>query len=318
PGKPGSFLFNPKALDVPKRYPQSTGLLLGFAAYLIWGSFPLIINQTKFANPIEVVTWRVVFGFVFAALLITIMRRWKTIFGLLRNPRKLKWLLLAAVFIFINWEVYVVAVATNNTIESSLGYFINPLITILFAVLFLKEKLRRGQWIALGIGLVAVLVLTIDYGRPPFIALTLALSFAIYSLAKNKVGGKINAVESFTLESLLVLPIAIGQLLFMATLEPVMLTSSPLHASVLIGFGIMTAVPLILFGAAASRVPLSTIGFIQYLTPVLQFLTAFFILGEPMPAVRWIGFSLVWFSLVILTFDALRARRKALQIQPIS
>lgn len=293
-----------------KRSAQSTGLLLGFAAYLLWGSFPLIISQTKFANPIEVVTWRVVFGFLFAAILITFMRRWKTITSLLKSPKKLKWLVLAAAFIFVNWETYVIAVATENTIESSLGYFINPLITILFAVLFLKERLRKAQWAALAIGLVAVLVLTFDYGRPPWIAITLAFSFAIYSLAKNKVGGKINAVESFTLESLLVLPIAIGQLLFLSTLEPIMLASSPLHASVLVGFGIMTAVPLILFGAAASRVPLSTIGFIQYLTPVLQFLTAFFILGEPMPAVRWIGFSLVWLSLVVLTSDALRTRRK--------
>lgn len=299
-----------------KRNVQSTGLLLGFAAYLIWGSFPLIISQTSFANPIEVVTWRVVFGFLFAAILITAMRRWKTITALLKNPKKLKWLVLAAIFIFINWETYVVAVATHNTIESSLGYFINPLITILFAVLFLKEKLRRAQWVALAIGLVAVLVLTFDYGRLPFIAIILAFSFAIYSLAKNKVGGKINAVESFTLESLLVLPVAIGQLVFLASIEPITLFSSPLHTAVLVGFGIMTAVPLILFGAAASRVPLSTIGFIQYLTPVLQFLTAYFILGEPMPAVRWIGFSLVWISLVVLTSDALRARRKNRLLAP--
>ena len=296
---------------MPKRSSHNTGLLLGLSAYLIWGSFPLIISQTKFANPIEVVTWRVVFGFLFAAVLITAMKRWGTIVGLLKNPKKLKWLLLAAVFIFINWEVYVVAVATNNTIESSLGYFINPLITILFAVVFLREKLRKGQWIAIGIGALAVLVLTFDYGRLPFIALTLAVSFAIYSLAKNKVGGKINAVESFTLESMLVMPIALGQLFFLGAQEQIMFGSSLLHASVLVGFGIMTAIPLILFGAAASRVPLSTIGFIQYLTPVLQFLTAFFILQEPMPAVRWIGFGLVWVSLVVLTADAIGSRKKS-------
>lgn len=295
---------------MPKKSAHSAGLLFGFSAYLIWGSFPLIISQTSFANPVEVVTWRVVFGFLFAAVLISAMRKWSTIIGLIRNPKKLKWLVLAAIFVFINWETYVIAVATHNTIESSLGYFINPLITILFAVIFLKEKLRKAQWVALGIGLLAVLVLTFDYGRLPFIALILAFSFAIYSLAKNKVGGKINAVESFTLESLLVLPVAILQLVILATYQPIQLLSSPWHTTVLVGFGIMTAVPLILFGAAASRVPLSTIGFIQYLTPVLQFLTAYFILGEPMPAVRWIGFSLVWISLVVLTLDALRTRRR--------
>ncbi|MEY3966578.1 MAG: EamA family transporter RarD [Actinomycetota bacterium] len=284
---------------------------MGLGAYLIWGAFPLIINQTKFANPFEVVTWRVVFGFLFAAVLITALRRWGSIGALLKSPKKLGWLFVASVFIFINWEVYVVAVATENTIETSLGYFINPLITILFAVLFIKERLRPAQWVALTLGLVAVLVLSFDYGRLPWIALVLALSFAIYSLAKNKVGGKINALESFTLESMLIIPIAIGQFFVVASLTPIMLTSSPLHTAVLVGFGILTAVPLILFGAAASRIPLSTIGFIQYMTPILQFLTAIFILQEPMPTVRWIGFSIVWLSLIVLTVDMLNARRRA-------
>ena len=157
-------------------------------------------------------------------------------------------------------------------------------------------------------------MLTVDYGRPPWIAFVLAISFAIYSLAKNKVGGKIQATQSFALESLLVMPIALGQLAFLASMEHITLLDSPGNAFVLIGFGIMTAVPLILFGAAASRIPLSTIGFIQYMTPVLQFLTAFFILREPMPAVRWIGFGLVWLSLIVLTFDAIRNKRRSLAV----
>lgn len=296
------------------RSSHSTGLLLGVSAYLIWGSFPLIITATKFANPLEVVVWRVVFGFLFAALVLTVIRGWGKIIELLRSPKKLKWLAVASVFIFINWETYVVAVATGNTIESSLGYFINPLITILFAVAFLGERLRTPQWIALAIGLVAVAVLTADYGRPPWIALVLAVSFAIYSLAKNKVGGKIQATQSFALESLLVIPIALAQLAFVGSSEHITLLDSPTNAFVLISFGVMTAVPLILFGAAASRIPLSTIGFIQYMTPVLQFLTAFFILREPMPAVRWIGFSLVWLSLVVLSFDAIRNKRRVVPV----
>ncbi len=296
------------------RSSHSTGLLLGVSAYLIWGSFPLIINATKFANPFEVVVWRVVFGFLFAALVLTVIRGWGKIVELIRSPKKLRWLAVASVFIFINWETYVVAVATGNTIESSLGYFINPLITIVFAVVFLGERLRTPQWVALSIGFVAVAVLTFDYGRPPWIALVLAVSFAIYSLAKNKVGGKIQATQSFALESLLVMPIAIIQLLVVASSNRITLLDSPLNAAILVGFGIMTAVPLILFGAAASRVPLSTIGFIQYMTPVLQFLTAFFILREPMPAVRWVGFGLVWLSLVVLSFDAIRNKRKAIVV----
>lgn len=296
------------------RSSHSTGLLLGVSAYLIWGSFPLIISATSFANPFEVVVWRVVFGFLFAALVLTVIRGWGKIVELLKSPKQLRWLAVASIFIFINWETYVVAVATGNTIESSLGYFINPLITIVFAVVFLGERLRTPQWVALAIGFVAVAVLTVDYGRPPWIALVLAISFAIYSLAKNKVGGKIQATQSFALESLLVMPIALGQLAFLASMEHITLLDSPSNAFVLIGFGIMTAVPLILFGAAASRIPLSTIGFIQYMTPVLQFLTAFFILREPMPAVRWIGFGLVWLSLIVLTFDAIRNKRKSLAV----
>lgn len=296
------------------RSSHSTGLLLGVSAYLIWGSFPLIISATKFANPFEVVVWRVVFGFLFAALVLTVIRGWGKIVELLRAPKKLRWLAVASIFIFINWETYVVGVATGNTIESSLGYFINPLITIVFAVVFLGERLRTPQWIALSIGFVAVAVLTFDYGRPPWFALVLAVSFAIYSLAKNKVGGKIQATQSFALESLLVMPIAIIQLLIVASTHHITLLDSPSNAFILIGFGIMTAVPLILFGAAASRIPLSTIGFIQYMTPILQFLTAFFILREPMPAVRWVGFGLVWLSLVVLSFDAIRNKRKSIAV----
>lgn len=295
---------------MPKASKVTTGLLLGVSAYLIWGSFPLIITASTFANPFEVVVWRVVFGFAFAALLLTITRGWGEVTELIRNPKRLKWLVVAAFFIFINWETYVVAVATKNTIETSLGYFINPLITIVFAVVFLGERLRRNQWIALSLGFIAVLVLTFDYGRPPWIAFILALSFAIYSLSKNKVGGKVKALQSFAIESALVMPIAVIQLAVVAASTPIMLFTGVWEFSVLVAFGILTAVPLILFGAAASRIPLSSIGFIQYLTPTLQFLTAYFILQEPMPAVRWIGFGLVWLSLVVLSLDALGNKRQ--------
>jgi len=293
---------------------SSVGLLFGLGAYLIWGSFPLIINAAKFANPFEVVVWRVVFGFLFAAVLVTILRRWGAIWKLIRNPKSLGWVAIASLFIFVNWTVYVVAVATENVIETSLGYFINPLVTVMFAVLVIKEKLRPMQWVALSIGLLAVLVLTFDYGRPPWIALVLALSFGTYSLAKNKVGGKIGALQSFTIESGLVLPFALVQLAFVAQLGQLGISRGPWEAGVLVSFGILTAVPLILFGAAASRIPLATIGFIQYLTPILQFSAGYFILGEPMPPVRWIGFGLVWLSLVVLTSDALRRKRPNLPI----
>ena len=297
-----------------QRSRATTGLLFGISAYLIWGSFPLVITASAFANPLETVVWRVVFGFLFAALLVSITKAWRPIVELAKSPKKLGWIAVAALFIFINWETYVIAVVTGNTIESSLGYFINPLITILFAVVLLKEKLRRMQWVALGIGLIAVIVLTVDYGRPPWFALILALSFAIYSLAKNKVGKSIPALQSFTLESAIVMPVALIQLAFVASTGPLMLFTGVFETSVLIGFGILTAIPLILFGAAASRIPLASIGFIQYLTPTLQFLTAYFILLEPMPPARWIGFGLVWISLAVLTFDVIRNRRATIPV----
>ena len=289
-------------------------MLYGLLAYFIWGTFPLIINATEFANPFEVVVWRVVFGFLFAALLVSIVGGWREISQLIRSIKAMKWVAVASLFIFINWSVYVVAVATENVIETSLGYFINPLVTVLFAVIFLKEKLRTMQWVALSIGLFAVLVLSFDYGRLPFIALILAFSFAVYSLAKNKVGKKIPALQSFTIESGMVLPFALIQLWIVAQYSPIMILSGPIETSLLVAFGILTAIPLILFGAAASRVPLSTIGFIQYLTPTLQFSVGFFILGEPMPTVRWIGFGLVWISLAVLTLDALSRKKPDLPV----
>jgi chloramphenicol-sensitive protein RarD len=299
---------------VKKRSEGAKGLTFGVSAYLIWGSFPLIITAASFANPFEVVVWRVVFGFLFAALLVTLTRTWAQTVELVKSPKKLGWVAVASLFIFINWSVYVVAVATSNVLETSLGYFINPLVTVLFAVVFLKEKLRKGQWVALGIGLIAVVILTFDYGRPPWIALALAISFGTYSLAKNRVGGKIKALQSFTIESGIVLPFALIQLWIVSMYAPIMIFSGVFEASVLISFGILTAIPLILFGAAASRVKLSTIGFIQYLTPILQFSVGYFILEEPMPPVRWIGFALVWLSLVVLTTDALRRRKPDLPI----
>ncbi len=290
---------------------SATGLSFGLAAYFLWGSFPIIIQFAKFATAFEIVVWRVVFGFLFAVVLVTATRGWKQILALVKSPKKLGWVAVAAFFIFINWEVYVFGVVTENVIETSLGYFINPLVTVMFAVLFLKEKLRPRQWLALSIGLVAVIVLTVDYGRPPWFAFVLALSFGIYSLAKNKIGKAVGALQSFTIESAMILPIAFGQLAVVAYLGPVMILSGPLEASILIGYGIMTAVPLILFGAAARRVSLATIGFIQYLTPILQFSVGFFILGEEMPPARWIGFSLIWVSLLVLTSDLFRKRAPA-------
>lgn len=287
------------------------GLVLGFSAYLIWGSFPIVISLVAFANPVEVVAWRIVFGFSLAVLLITISRGWRTLAQVLRNRRQLTWVLVATVFIMVNWQAYVIGVATHQVVETALGYFINPLVTIALAVLFLGERLRVAQWVAVGAGLVAVLVLSFDYGRIPVIALTLAFSFGIYGLAKSKLGGVVSPLHGFALESGFLLPIGVLQILWVSIAGGgVQFAQHGVAGSlVLVGFGFMTAVPLIMYGSAAKHLPLRVVGFMQYLTPTIQFLLALLYFHEPMPAVRWFGFILVWSALAILTVDMLRQNR---------
>jgi chloramphenicol-sensitive protein RarD len=286
------------------------GLGYGLSAYLIWGSFPLIITMLAFAGPWEIVVWRVVFGFLTAAALIAVRKDFKQLLVILRNWKQLRWVITAAVLVFINWQIYVIAVVNHHVIESSLGYFINPLVTIALAVVFLKEKLTRLQWAAVTFGLIAVIVLTVDYGQPPWLALSLAFSFAVYGLAKSKLGGQVSAVNSFALESGLLLPVAIVQLLIVSlTPQGVTFLTHGFWGAAGLGFyGVMTAVPLIFFGLAAQHLPLKYIGFMQYLTPTIQFVLALTVFHEPMPQVRWIGFGLVWFALVLLSVDLVRNR----------
>jgi chloramphenicol-sensitive protein RarD len=269
----------------------------------------------SFADPFEIVVWRVIFGFAFGFAVILLTRKFSDYLAVFRQPKQLAWITLASIVIYINWQVYVYAVADNHVLEASLGYFINPLVTIALATIFLKEKLNVLQWVAVGLGFIAVLVLTFNYGQPPVIALTLALSFGVYGLAKNKLGGKVSALNSFTVETTLLLPLGIIQLVFLAGIMQIQFGYAGLGPSLgLAAYGVLTAIPLLLFGAAAKRVPLSYIGFMQYLTPTLQFLLGLFLFQEPMPAARWVGFAMVWFALSILSFDALRQLRNRSRI----
>jgi chloramphenicol-sensitive protein RarD len=251
---------------------------------------------------------------------ILVTRKFSEYLSVFKQPRQLLWISLAAVVIYINWQVYVYAVADNHVLEASLGYFINPLVTIALATIFLKEKLNVLQWVAVGLGGVAVLILTFNYGQPPVIALTLALSFGIYGLAKNRLGGKVSALSSFTVETTLLLPLGIVQLVVLAGMMQIQFGYAGLAPSLgLAAYGVLTAIPLLLFGAAAKRVPLSYIGFMQYLTPTLQFLLGLIVFQEPMPAARWLGFAMVWFALSILSFDALRQlRNRSRLVAPVS
>ena len=299
---------------------KTKGIGYGLSAYLIWGSFPLVVAMLSFADPFEIVVWRVIFGFAFGLAVILVTRKFSEYLSVFKQPKQLLWISLAAVVIYINWQVYVYAVADNHVLEASLGYFINPLVTIALATIFLKEKLNVLQWVAVGLGGVAVLILTFNYGQPPVIALTLALSFGTYGLAKNRLGGKVSALNSFTVETTLLLPLGIVQLVVLAGMMQIQFGYAGLAPSLgLAAYGVLAAIPLLLFGAAARRVPLSYIGFMQYLTPTMQFLLGLLVFQEPMPAARWLGFVMVWFALSILSFDALRQlRNRSRLVAPVS
>jgi chloramphenicol-sensitive protein RarD len=287
------------------------GLLVGVSAYLIWGSFPLIISMLGFASPFEIVVWRIIFGFLVAAALITFTKGWAVIASVIRQPKLMVWILASSVFILINWQVYVIAIASGHVVESALGYFINPLVTILLAVVFLRERLRKLQWAAVAMGAIAVTILTIDYGRLPWIALSLAGSFGIYGLAKSKLGGKVSAINSYALESGILLPVAAIQgSIIGATSSGLQFAQHGFWGAVgLVFFGIMTAVPLIMFGTAAKYLPLSVVGLMQYMTPTIQFILALTVFHEAMPLARWLGFVIVWAGLAFLTTDMLSQAR---------
>jgi chloramphenicol-sensitive protein RarD len=291
------------------------GLLVGVSAYLIWGSFPLIISMLGFASPFEIVVWRIVFGFLVAVALISFTKSWADLVAVVKQPRLMIWVVVSSFFILANWQIYVIAISEHHVVESALGYFINPLVTILLAVVFLRERLRKLQWAAVAMGAIAVTVLTIDYGRLPWIALILAGSFGIYGLAKSKLGGKVSAINSYALESGILLPVAAIQgSIIGATSSGLQFGANGLWgAAGLIFFGIMTAVPLIMFGTAAKYLPLSVVGLMQYMTPTIQFILALTVFHEAMPPARWFGFVIVWVGLAFLTTDMLRQTRKSVR-----
>ncbi|MFE2144299.1 EamA family transporter RarD [Streptomyces sp. NPDC059456] len=288
---------------------QRAGLLYGFGAYGMWGLVPLFWPLLKPAGAIEILAHRMVWSLGVVGILLLAMRRWGWIRELLRQPRKLGLTALAASVISVNWGLYIWAVNNGAVVEASLGYFINPLVTIAIGVLVLGERLRRAQWAAVGIGVAAVLVLAIGYGRPPWISLVLAFTFAAYGLIKKKLN--MGGVESLAAETALLFLPALGYLLWLGTQGRLSFASEGLgHSALLASTGLVTAIPLVCFGAAAIRVPLSTLGLLQYLAPVFQFALGVVYFHEAMPPERWAGFSLVWAALALLTWDALRTARK--------
>lgn len=289
------------------------GFLLGVAAYSLWGAFPLYWPLLEPAGAVEILAHRVLWSAVTMAVVVVVLRRTRSVRSVVRDRRRFLLLAIAAIVISLNWATYIWGVNNGRVVETSLGYFINPLVTVLMGVLVLGERLRRLQWIAVAIASLAVVVLTLDYGRLPYVALVLAFSFGSYGLAKKQ--ANVDAVTSLTIETAVIAPVAGLYVAWLVATGASSVGSEGLgHALLFTTTGIVTAIPLLCFGAAAIRVPLVVLGLLQYLAPVIQFALGVLVFREDMPPGRWIGFGLVWVALVIFTAEAINHRRRQLRL----
>lgn len=279
----------------------------------MWGVFPLYWTLLEPAGAVEILAHRIAWSLVVMLGLTFALRRTPQLRGIFRSPRLLALLTVASVVIGLNWGGFIWGVNNHRVVEVSLGYFINPLVTVLLGVIVLKERLRRLQWIAIGIAGLAVLGLTLDYGQPPWVAFLVAGSFGTYGLAKKKAG--VEAVESLTFETLALTPIALGYLVWLWSQGSASFGHHGAgHSLLLASTGVVTAVPLICFGAAAIRVSMTTIGLLQYLTPTIQFALGVLFFHEEMTPAKWVGFALVWLALALFTAETLNHRGRALRV----
>jgi chloramphenicol-sensitive protein RarD len=284
---------------------QRRGLIYGIAAYGLWGLFPLYWPLLKPAGALEILASRMVWSLVTVLIVLVVRRHWGWIAELRRSPRRLALLGGAATVITVNWGTYIWAVNAGHVIETSLGYFLNPLVTIVFGVVILHERLRPTQWIAVGIGAAAVIELAVAYGHLPWIALVLASSFGTYGLLKKL--AKVPAQESMTIESAFQFLPALGFLIYLQIHGTAVYGHAAWHVTLLLTFaGVVTLVPLLLFAGATNRLPLSTVGLLQFLAPILQLACGVFVAHEAVPGSEWVGFGIVWIALVVLTWDGLR------------
>jgi len=289
---------------------RTSGVAAGLGSYFLWGFLPLYFVILGSTGPWEIVSWRIVWSMVFCVGILAVTKQLKATISLLRDRKIVLYTIAAGVLIYVNWQFYIIANLTGHIVEGSLGYFINPLVTILLGVLVLGEKLRPLQWVAMTLAAIAVIILIVGYGQVPWLSFILAGSFGVYGLVKNRIGGMLNATQSLTFETLWLVPVAVAFVaveLVAGTLD--FGAHDPLNTALLVGLGPVTAIPLLLFGFASSKVPLSWMGFMQYVAPTLQFIIGVFVMSEPMPPVRLAGFALVWVGLLILMIDVVVRNR---------
>lgn len=285
------------------------GYLYGVAAYGLWGILPLYFKLLRPTPAVEILAHRIVWSAVFVAVILLVTRHWTVLRGLRRQPRMLLRLGAAATLIGVNWGTYIYGVNTDRVVEASLGYFITPLVTVLLGVLVLGERLRRWQWAAVAAGAVAVALLALDYGRLPFIALVLAGSFGTYGLIKKQLA--LPPAEGLFIETALLAGPAVGVLWWLTAAGTATVGQVGTgHTLLVLAAGAVTAVPLLLFAGAANRIPLTALGILQYVAPVMQFGMGVFAFREPMPPARLLGFALVWLALMVFTAEAVRHARR--------
>ncbi len=290
-----------------KRSEHSLGLIFGVGSYVLWGLFPLYWPLLQPANPLEIVSHRAVWTLVFCLIVLALSKQLHSTIAIVKKPKIMAGLFLTTILVSINWLTYIWATNNGHVVEAALGYYINPLIIIAFGVLLLREKMRPLQWLAVGIAAVGVTILTIDYGRLPWVAISLALSWGTYGLVKKKLD--LGALNGLAIETLISLIPYAGYLIYLGNQGTGQFGQKPGLTILLISAGAVTAIPLLLFNGSTTRLPYSTIGLLQYITPTIQFSIGVWVRHEDMPAARWIGFVVIWLALLALATDLVRSSR---------
>lgn len=290
-----------------KRSEHSLGLLFGVGSYVLWGLFPLYWPLLQPASPLEIVSHRAVWTLVFCLIVLALSKQLHSMIAIVKKPKIMAGLFLTTILVSINWLTYIWATNNGHVVEAALGYYINPLIIIAFGVLLLREKMRPLQWLAVGIAAIGVAILTFDYGRLPWVAISLALSWGTYGLVKKKLD--LGALDGLVIETLISLIPYVGYLIYLGSQGTGQFGQSPGLTVLLISAGAVTAIPLLLFNGSTTRLPYSTIGLLQYITPTIQFSIGVWVRHEDMPAARWIGFVVIWLALISLAVDLVRSSR---------
>lgn len=304
-------------METVKQAGRGQGFLQAFGAYGLWGVLVLYFALIRPTGPFETIGLRILLSVVVAGVALAVSGRWSAFLALVRRPRMIRTFGTAGLLIAGNWLAFVACVTTGNALEATLGYFINPLVAVVLGMVVLGERMRPLQWLAVVVALVAVTVLTVELGRVPWLSLVLALTFGFYGLVKKRVARDVPALEGLMLETTLIIPVGIACLVWAALRGGGLTigTVSPLHTALLLSAGVVTTVPLVLYGAAARHLRLVELGLMQYLAPTIMFILAITVLGEVMPAERWIGFGLVWVGLVVFSVDAVRHGLRGRQVR---